>query len=77
MVRLVRVGVCGTDLELKAGAYGEAPPGAHFLVVGHDALGQVAEVGEYPGNLRIGDYVGSSVRRACPHAHCSPCRQLP
>ena len=74
LVKMVRVGVCGTDMELKAGTYGEAPPGSDYLVVGHEAVGQVAEVGARAGEFTVGDYVVASVRRPCPHSRCLPCR---
>ena len=74
MVQVVRVGVCGTDLELKAGTYGEAPPGSNYLVVGHESLGRVVEVGSGAGDIAVDDFVVASVRRPCPHVHCFPCR---
>ena len=74
LVKVVRVGICGTDQELKQGLYGQAPPGSDHLVIGHEALGQVAEVGAEVENFAVGDYVVASVRRPCRHAHCGPCR---
>ena len=74
LVEVVRVGVCGTDLEIKAGMYGEAPPGSDYLIIGHEALGQVVEVGPRVKGFDIGDYVLSSVRRPCPLDWCLPCR---
>ncbi len=74
LVKVVRVGVCGTDSEIRAGAYGTAPPGCDHLVIGHESLGQVAEVGPEVDDLAIGDYVVASVRRPCSHDHCTPCR---
>jgi threonine dehydrogenase-like Zn-dependent dehydrogenase len=43
-VRVVDVGVCGTDREILAGGHGAAPPGRDRLVLGHESLGQVEEV---------------------------------
>ena len=74
LVRVVRVGVCGTDQELRAGSYGEAPQGSPQLVVGHEALGQVVDLGSRVQAFVKGDYVVASVRRPCPHDRCSPCR---
>jgi threonine dehydrogenase-like Zn-dependent dehydrogenase len=31
----VALGICGTDAEIIRGDYGEAPPGADRLVLGH------------------------------------------
>ena len=74
LVEVVRVGICGTDQEIKAGTYGKAPPGSNHLVIGHEALGRVAEVGPDVQDLLVGDYVVASVRRPCTHQHCLPCR---
>jgi threonine dehydrogenase-like Zn-dependent dehydrogenase len=73
LVKVMRVGVCGTDLELKQGLYGQAPPGSDHLIIGHEALGQVAETGAEVENFAAGDYVVASVRRPCRHDHCGPC----
>ena len=73
LVKVVRVGICGTDQELKQGLYGQAPPDSDQLIIGHEALGRVAEVGPEVENFAVGDYVVASVRRPCQHAHCGPC----
>src|SRR5262245_45459413 len=44
-VRVLRVGVDGTDKEINAAEYGAAPPGDDFLVTGHESFGEVVEVG--------------------------------
>jgi threonine dehydrogenase-like Zn-dependent dehydrogenase len=74
LVKVVRVGVCGTDQELKDGVYGEAPAGSDHLVIGHEGLGRVAQVGSPVEGIAVGDYVVASVRRPCPHDWCLPCR---
>ena len=63
LVRLLRCGVDGTDRELIAGEYGDAPPGYDFLVTGHENFGQVEAVGENVSELKPGDYVVATVRR--------------
>jgi threonine dehydrogenase-like Zn-dependent dehydrogenase len=63
LVRVVRVGVDGTDKEINAAEYGQAPPGYDFLVTGHECMGQVEEVGEKVTELSLGDYVVPTVRR--------------
>src|SRR5438094_3537052 len=63
-VRVLRVGVDGTDKEINAAEYGAAPPGDDFLVTGHESFGQVVEVGpNVPTTIRPGTYVVASVRR--------------
>jgi threonine dehydrogenase-like Zn-dependent dehydrogenase len=63
-VRVLRVGLDGTDKEIKAGEYGAVPDGADFLVQGHEGFGQVVEVGPSVVELSPGDYVVARVRRA-------------
>src|SRR6184192_2520668 len=64
LVRVLRVGVDGTDKEINAAEYGAAPPGDDFLIIGHESFGQVVEVGpNVPTTIRAGTYVVASVRR--------------
>ncbi len=64
LVRVLRVGVDGTDKEINAAEYGAAPLGDDFLVTGHESFGQVVEVGpNVPTTIRPGTYVVASVRR--------------
>ena len=73
-VRSLDVGICGTDREICTFVYGAPPRGDDYLVLGHESLGQVVEVGSAVSALKAGDLVVPSVRRPCPHAHCRPCR---
>ena len=57
LVKVLRVGVDGTDKEINAAEYGQAPPGDDFLVIGHECLGRVEEVGENVSELAPGDYL--------------------
>ena len=63
-VKVLRVGLDGTDKEINAGEYGAAPPGQEVLVIGHESFGVVVEVGPNVTELVPGDYVVSRVRRA-------------
>lgn len=63
LVRVLRVGVDGTDKEINAAAYGQAPPGDDFLIIGHESFGQVEAVGANVTELGVGDYVVATVRR--------------
>lgn len=63
LVRMLRVGVDGTDKEINAAEYGMAPPGDDFLIIGHESFGVVEAVGPEVAELRPGDYVVASVRR--------------
>lgn len=63
LVKVLRVGIDGTDREINAGEYGAPPPGYDFLVIGHEGLGQVVAVGRNVTELAPGDYVVATVRR--------------
>ena len=63
LVKVLRVGVDGTDKEINAAAYGNAPQGYDFLVIGHESFGQVEAVGPNVVEVKPGDYVVATVRR--------------
>ncbi len=63
VVQVLRVGVDGTDKEINAAEYGQAPPGYNFLAIGHECLGRVFEVGSNVTEFIPGDYVVPTVRR--------------
>ena len=44
-VRILEVGVCGTDKEIYRFEYGAPPSGSDYLVLGHEALGIVEDAG--------------------------------
>ncbi|MGH9465818.1 MAG: alcohol dehydrogenase catalytic domain-containing protein [Terriglobales bacterium] len=64
-LQVVRVGICGTDREEIIGGRAAAPAGATELVIGHEMLGRVVEVGASVGRVHVGDYAVFSVRRGC------------
>ena len=63
LVKVLRVGVDGTDKEINAAEYGAAPTGYDYLTIGHESFGVVEEVGENVTELQKGDYVVATVRR--------------
>ena len=71
LVRTLAMGVCGTDLELVRGEYGEAPPGEQRLVLGHESLGEVLEAPAGSG-LKPGQHVAGIVRHPDP-VPCASC----
>ena len=73
-VRVLDVGICGTDREICTFVYGRPPAGSEYLVLGHESLGEVIEVGSAVTRVKQGDLVVPSVRRPCPHDTCRPCR---
>jgi len=63
-VKVLRVGLDGTDKEIDAGDYGAPPPGFDYLVIGHEGFGVVTAVGDNVSQVEPGDYVVSIVRQA-------------
>lgn len=70
-LKVLQVGICGTDREEAAGGRADAPPGATELVIGHEMFGQVVETGAAVGSVKPGDFGVFMVRRGC--GHCLPC----
>lgn len=73
-LRMLEAGVCGTDKEICAFEYGTLPAGSAQLVIGHESLGEVVEVGSNVTRVKVGDLVVPMVRRPCPHDYCPACR---
>ena len=71
LVRTLALGVCGTDREIVAGAYGTTPPGQDRLVLGHESLGRVEQAPPACG-FAPGDHVVGIVRRPDP-VPCPSC----
>jgi threonine dehydrogenase-like Zn-dependent dehydrogenase len=63
LVKVLRVGVDGTDKEINAAEYGAAPSGFDYLTIGHESFGIVEEVGQNVTEFEVGDYVVATVRR--------------
>lgn len=70
-LKVLQVGVCGTDREEASGGRADAPPNSAYLVIGHEMFGQVVEVGESVKSVKPGDYGVFIVRRGC--GKCYPC----
>jgi glucose 1-dehydrogenase len=73
-LRMLEVGVCGTDREICSFDYGTPPDGFEFLVLGHEAVGEVVEAGSAVSRVRPGDLVVPMVRRPCSDPDCVACR---
>ncbi|MBV9610175.1 MAG: glucose 1-dehydrogenase, partial [Acidobacteria bacterium] len=65
LVKVLRVGLCGTDKEINEGQYGKPPEGDEYLILGHENFGQVVEVGKNVYGFTPGEFVVSTVRRPC------------
>jgi threonine dehydrogenase-like Zn-dependent dehydrogenase len=73
-LQILEVGICGTDREIAAFEHGAPPPGRDRLVLGHEALARVVEVGDLVERVKPGDLVVPTVRRPCSHRSCVACR---
>ena len=69
LVKMLEVGIDGTDIEINSGKYGQLPPSQDFLVLGHEALGEI----ENPSTSEFikGELVVPLVRRP---GGCINCR---
>jgi threonine dehydrogenase-like Zn-dependent dehydrogenase len=72
-LRMLEVGVCGTDHEIARFEYGVPPAGEPYLVIGHESLAEVVEIGAAVTGLAPGDLVVTTVRRPCGRPECRPC----
>ncbi|MFL1897777.1 zinc-dependent alcohol dehydrogenase family protein [Streptomyces tauricus] len=70
IVRVDVVTICGTDLHILKGDVPEVPPGT---VLGHEAVGEIVEVGSDVRTVRPGDRVLVSCISAC--GRCRFCRE--
>jgi threonine dehydrogenase-like Zn-dependent dehydrogenase len=74
VLRILEVGVCGTDREICSFEYGMPPQRSGHLIIGHESLGEVVEIGRRVTRVRVGDLVVPMVRRPCAHDTCPACR---
>ncbi|WP_406192239.1 zinc-dependent alcohol dehydrogenase family protein [Streptomyces sp. NBC_01017] len=70
IVRVGAVTICGTDLHILKGDVPEVRPGT---VLGHEAVGEIVEIGSDVRTVRPGDRVLVSCITAC--GRCAYCRQ--
>ena len=70
-IKMIEVGICGTDREQIAGGRSDAPAGQTHLIIGHEMFGRVVEIGENVTTVQVGDYAVFTVRRGC--GECLAC----
>jgi glucose 1-dehydrogenase len=73
-MKVLQVGICGTDREEIAGGRADAPPGKNDLIIGHEMFGRVVEIGSEVTVAAVGDYGLFTVRRGC--GECLACLNL-
>lgn len=75
LIRIKAAGICGTDLHLYKGAFGNYP-----IIPGHDVAGRIEEVGTGVSPIRIGERVTIDPADCClksgaPDEICSYCQR--
>ncbi|MCU0431595.1 MAG: glucose 1-dehydrogenase [Cytophagaceae bacterium] len=68
-LKITQIGICGTDREIAHGGRADAPAGSTELVLGHEMIGKVIEVGAQVTTVKPGDYALFIVRRDCGMGH--------
>jgi threonine 3-dehydrogenase len=68
-IRVVTTGVCGTDLHIQAYDAAARAMLSAPLVPGHEFYGEVVEVGDLAGHIKVGDRVSGE-----GHVVCGMCR---
>jgi threonine dehydrogenase-like Zn-dependent dehydrogenase len=74
LLRVLELGICGTDREIASFVYGGPPAGSDHFILGHEALAEVEAVGSGVVHLHRGQLVVPVVRLPCDDADCYPCR---
>jgi len=69
LVRIARTGICGSDIHIYRG---HNPFARYPRVIGHEAVGQIEEIGGEVKTLAIGDRVVLDPVVSC--GHCHACR---
>ena len=70
-LKVLQVGICGTDREEVEGGRADAPSNEDHLVIGHEMFGKVVDTGKNVSKVKKGDYALFIVRRGC--GKCYPC----
>jgi threonine 3-dehydrogenase len=71
-IRVHRTGICGTDLHIRSWDAWAARTINPPLIVGHEFVGEVAEIGSNVHDLAIGDLVSGEGHVVC--GRCRHCR---
>ncbi|MCX4671696.1 L-threonine 3-dehydrogenase [Streptomyces sp. NBC_01381] len=69
LIKVLRTGICGTDLHIRAWDGWAQQAIAAPLVVGHEFVGEVVQIGRDVADIKIGDRVSGE-----GHLVCGKCR---
>lgn len=72
LLRMVQVGVCGTDKDIIEKSLVDSPQNEDRLILGHEGLAEVIETGPSVKGLVKGDHVAIIPRHGCNI--CPPCK---
>jgi len=73
LLKTLCVGIDGTDREINEGIYGAPPSSSRYLILGHETVARVQEIGDQVEGFSEGDLVVPTVRRPCAE-NCLNCR---
>ena len=65
LVKVLQAGIDGTDRDMIRRQQKDIAEGEEYIVLGHEAVGVVVEVGSKVESLKPGDVVVPTVRRGC------------
>jgi 2-desacetyl-2-hydroxyethyl bacteriochlorophyllide A dehydrogenase len=68
LLKIKKVGICGTDLHIYHGGMAVPTP----LVIGHEFVGEVAEIGSQVTNVKVGDKAAAEHVVGC--GECQYCK---
>ena len=71
-IRVLRTGICGTDLHIESWDAWAAGAVNAPLIPGHEFSGRVVEIGEDVASIRVGELVSGEGHIVC--GHCRNCR---
>ena len=69
LIRVLRTGICGTDLHIRAWDHWAQQAIVTPLIIGHEFVGEVVAVGAQVSDIEIGDLVSGE-----GHLVCGKCR---
>src|SRR5579885_819009 len=73
-LRMLEIGVCGTDRDLCRFKFGAPPEGFDHFILGHESLAEVVDAGDAVSTVKRGDFVVGMVRKPCGDPQCPACR---
>ncbi|MDG2101952.1 MAG: alcohol dehydrogenase catalytic domain-containing protein [Dehalococcoidia bacterium] len=68
LVKVKKVGLCGTDVHITQGLFPQTPP----KILGHEFSGEIVDVGKNVNNINIGKRVACNTTSSC--GECYNCK---